>query len=93
MGGRVRIVIQHVKGEGDAFFRLVAYGDGRNRKPADFLSIEDLEEVVRRVRPDFRRSELLIDEHDPHSRIVFTGIWKLSDAELRQLGLQNTLAH
>lgn len=85
----LRVVVQHVQGDLDSPWHLVAYGNSRAFRPRRFRTIEDLMAVIRSAVPEFDPSHLAMQGASRESYIAWTGDMALNESQLSALGLSS----
>jgi hypothetical protein len=88
----VRVVVQRIYSPGGFFYRLVAYGDGQTYRPTEFGTLEQLEEALRSVAPNFNGIVSAETSQAQHTSIIFSREMELDDSQLSRLGLKQDAA-
>ena len=83
----IRIVVQYTKLGHGWVYRLVVYEDRFTHCPADFRTLGELLEVIRRVEPNFSEDSLAIPGDADRSYVAFAADWNLSDDQVSRFGL------
>jgi len=81
----LRLVIQQIRSPQASFYRLVAYGNQRAYRPAEFESFDQLSRTVHAAVPALNGN--LVRTQTAGTFIVFSGEMELDDTQLSHLGL------
>jgi hypothetical protein len=83
----LRIVIQQIRFAHASFYRLVAYGNQKTYRPAEFETFDQLSKALHATVPALNGNLPSSRTQTEGTSILFSGAIELDDAQLARLGL------
>jgi hypothetical protein len=84
----VRFVVQHSQRDGKGLYRVLAYSDERNYRPAEFKTEAALQDALQAALPKLAHVILAGIRETADTYIVFSGSADLTESQLQTLGLK-----